>query len=285
MSAGFGRVTIIGVGLLGASLGLALKARKLADTVVGVGRRKSSLETALSIQAVDHVELDTAAAVAESDLVVVATPAANVCDQLDTLRNAGSTDLVVTDVASTKRLICAHADATWTSPRRFIGSHPMAGGEKFGPEHGRADLYEGSVCLVESGVELDPEARETVCRLWQAVGARVVSVEAGDHDALLARTSHLPHVLATAAADIAGRQGDIRSIIGNGYRDVTRVAAGRPEIWRDICLTNREALLKGLDEMRGWLDTFHEALADHDGDALEQMFQAGKDARDRAVPE
>lgn len=285
MTAGFGRVAIIGVGLLGASLGLALKSRGLSTGVTGVGRRQSSLDLALECGAIDDATLDLEAACGPADVIVVATPAAMVTEKLDVVRAHCSPEAVITDVASTKHAICTHADATWPTPRRFVGSHPMAGGEKFGPEHGRADLYDGSVCLVEEGPELDPAARETVTALWRAVGARVVNVDSASHDALLARTSHLPHIAATAIADLAGRHGDIRTVIGKGYRDVTRVAAGRPEIWRDICLTNRSAILAGLSELRAWLETFEGALSDHDVEALEAMFESGKAARDRAVPE
>lgn len=285
MSAGFGRVTIVGVGLLGASLGLALKARNLASSITGVGRRQSSLDTALAMGAIDVPALDLASGVTDADLVVIATPAAQVIDALDVIREHLSPSAVVTDVASTKHLICAHADATWQKPRRFAGSHPMAGGEKFGPEHGHAKLFENTVCLVEEGDQLDPDARDTVEHLWKAVGAKVVRVESARHDALLARTSHLPHIMAAAIAELADRQGDIRRVIGNGFRDVTRVAAGRPELWRDICLTNREAVLEGLDEMRGWIDAFHTALDANDARAVQRIFEAGQAARHRAVSE
>ncbi len=177
MSAHFDRVAIIGVGLLGASLGLALKARGLAARVAGAGRRRSSLDEALRVGAVDEAFLEVAEAVNGADLVVIATPAALVCAKLDEMQPLLAPDAIVTDVASTKARICAHAAGLWPRDRRFVGSHPMAGSEKFGPSHGRADFYENSVCLVESAEGLDVQAREQVLALWRGVGARVLDIE------------------------------------------------------------------------------------------------------------
>lgn len=281
----FNRVTIIGVGLLGASLGLALKSRGLASKVLGVGHRQSSLDTALRMGAVDETCLNAAEAVVSADLIVLATPAALVIPKLDEIRNACPPQAVVTDVASTKNEICEHARATWPALRRFVGSHPMAGSEKFGAEHGRANLYEGSVCLVESAPDLDPAARAAVVALWRAVGAEVVDIAPDAHDAILARTSHIPHVLASALAVLAAHQENVRPFVGPGFRDMTRIAASRPEIWRDICLTNREAILAGLSELQEGVNAFAEAIKNADAAALETLFQEGHEARRATVDE
>jgi prephenate dehydrogenase len=283
MTPRFNRVTIIGVGLLGASLGLALKARGLAGHVRGVGHRQATLELALRKQAIDSASLDPAEAVRDADLVVIATPAALVIEKLDEIQHACSPLAVVTDVASTKAQICAHAAARWPQPRRFVGSHPMAGSEKFGPEHGHPDFYENTVCLVERDEALDPSARETVAALWSAIGARVVDTDPARHDLILAHTSHLPHVAAAALATLAARQGSEAEMIGQGFRDVTRIAASRPEVWRDICLTNREALLAGLESLRGQLAGFADALERGDVTAIEAFFREGQTSRRRMV--
>ncbi len=277
------RVAIVGVGLLGASLGLALKARGLATQIIGVGRRKASLDTALEVGAIDSVAPSPAAAAAEADLLVVATPAALVTAVLDEVRGAGNVNLIATDVASTKSTICRHAASTWTAPRRFVGSHPMAGGEKFGPEHGRPELYEGTVCLVEESADLDPEARAVVCQLWESVGARVVSVRPEQHDPILARTSHLPHVVASAVAAIAGDSGASRLFVGNGFRDMTRIADSRPEVWRDICLTNRTALLQSLAETDARLHEFAALLVAGDAARLDAFFERGREGRRKVL--
>jgi prephenate dehydrogenase len=277
------RVAIVGVGLLGASLGLALKARGLATRVTGVGRRKVSLDTALALGAIDATAPDVAAAAAEADLLVVATPAALVTSVLDEVRRAGNSRLVVTDVASTKAAICGHAEATWAAPRRFVGSHPMAGGEKFGPENGRPDLYEDTVCLVEESPGLDPEAHAVVCGLWESVGARVVSVKPEDHDPILARTSHLPHVVASAVAALAGESGASQLFVGNGFRDLTRIADSRPEVWRDICLTNRTALLQSLAGLDARLHELADILAAGDAERLDAFFEQGREGRRKVL--
>lgn len=281
----FERVCILGVGLLGASLGLAMKAQRLTTNVIGVGRRRESLDVARSMGAIDAYSLDPAEVVAEADLVVVATPAALVIPMLDALRPALKPEALVTDVASTKAEICQHAQAIWPSPRRFVGCHPMAGSEKFGPEHATANFYEDSVCLVEAGEDIDASARERIVALWESVGARVVSVTPEAHDAMLAMTSHIPHVYATLLAQGAAAAGEVRDVIGNGFRDTTRIAAARPEIWRDICMTNRSAILTGLRDLKTRLEAFEEQLGAGDADAVEAFFAAGNAARQKALGE
>lgn len=282
-SSPIGCVAIIGAGLLGASLGLALKSRHLVQHVIGVGRREESLAIAKSKGAVDSVSLVVSEAVQEADLVVISTPAALVVPVLDEIRPQLKKSAIVTDVASTKAAICQHADSTWPVPRRFVGSHPMAGSEKFGPEYAEPDFYENSVCLIETGTKIDEEAQELVTSLWCSVGTRVVPIHPEQHDLMLALSSHIPHVLAAALATGAADQQVIRDVIGNGFRDTTRIAAARPEIWRDICLTNKEAVLDGLHKLRCNLESFEQALRSEDTDTVEQFFADGKAARHTLV--
>jgi prephenate dehydrogenase len=279
----FGTVALAGVGLLGGSLGLALKHRGLADTVRGLGRRREPLDIALGMGAIDEAFLDPDAAFMNADLVVLCTPAALVPPMLDTLRGALPDGGVVTDVASTKAEICRHARDTWPQPLRFVGSHPMAGSEKFGPEHATPGLYEGCVTVMEPADGHAPDAWETVRELWESVGSRVVVIDPTEHDRLVARTSHLPHVAAACLARVAASADDARAVAGGGFRDTTRVAEGRPEIWRDICLTNREALLDGIDALGGQLATVRRAVETSDADALETFFREGGEARRKVL--
>ena len=290
MSDGFGVVTVIGVGLMGGSLGLALKARGLASCVRGVGHRRSSLDKALEVGAVDTATLDPREAATGADLVVLCTPASLVCPMLDQLRAVCSPNTVVTDVASTKAQICEHARETWPAPLRFVGSHPMAGSERFGPQHADADLYEGCVTLVAEGADLDAQAQETVTGLWRSVGAEVVRMAPVAHDAIVARTSHLPHIAAACLAALAARASEdpkheVRPLAGPGFRDVTRIASGRPEVWRDICLTNRGALLDALDQLAAQMGAIREALANEDGERLEAFFRGAGEARREVLDE
>lgn len=282
----FDTAVVIGVGLLGGSLGLALKERGLARWVRGVGRRISSLDTARAMGAIDEFFLEPKEACRNADLVVLCTGANAIQHLLDAIQPACKPDVIATDVASTKNAICAHAATTWPRPLRFIGSHPMAGSEKFGPEHASASLYEGSVVIVEPpSPQHAPDAHAAVCELWRAVGARIIEIEPQWHDALLARTSHIPHIVAACLAQLAAEEGDVRAVVGGGFRDTTRIAAGRPEIWRDICLTNREAILDGLDGLRGKLDVIRNLLDSCDGPGLEAFLEAGCEARRKALGE
>lgn len=284
MAPRFDTVTIVGVGLLGGSLGLALKERGLAKRVLGVGHRPETLATARQRGLIDESFASAVDAVPESDLIVLCTPAAKVPAYLDTVRGLCRKGAVVTDVASTKRDICAHIRKAWSAPYRFVGSHPMAGSEKFGPEHASAKLYENSVCFVETMNGHAPDAHAAVVELWTAVGAEVVPIEPAAHDTLAARTSHVPHVVAAALARLTARDGDaLRAFVGGGFRDTTRIAEGRPELWRDISLTNADAILGVLRELQADLSGFSEALINKEADILEKYFAEGRDARRRML--
>ena len=291
MTLHFKTATIIGVGLLGGSLGKALKEKGLADRINGVGHRQSTLDRALELGAIDQAFLDPVEPAGDSDLIVICTPAATVSHFLDILRPVCPARCILTDVASTKAAICAHAAATWPAPIRFIGSHPMAGSEKFGPEQARSDLFQGCVTVVQAGASLDAAARATVVALWRALGAEVVDVPPDLHDRLIAQTSHLPHVVAAAVAQVAASAASgasletLRKLVGKGFQDTTRIADSRPEIWRDICLTNRENILAALDALSGRLDEARRALQEADADALERFFRKGNAGRREVLGE
>lgn len=279
-------VAVIGVGLLGGSLGLALKKKGLAGRVRGVGHRQSTLDTALALGAVDEVFLDARAAASDADLIVICTPAGIVSDKLDEILPYARADAVVTDVASTKAAICRHARTTWPAPLRFAGSHPMAGSEKFGPEHAFADLYAGCVTVVEKRTRVHaPDAHETVCALWRSLGARVIELEPERHDAIVARTSHTPHIVAACLALAADADTEACPLAGGGFRDTTRIAAGRAEVWRDVCLTNRDAILDALDGLEGRIQEVIRLIRDGDEKGLEDFFRSAQEARKKVLGE
>jgi prephenate dehydrogenase len=281
----FDKVAIIGVGLLGGSLGLALKRRQMASIIVGVGRREESLRTAKDLGAIDEGRIEVVPAVEDADLVVICTPAALVPSYLTDIEPLCKNSAVITDVASTKAAISSHARDTWTFPLRVVGSHPMAGSEKFGPEHATASLYEGAVCFVERGDYLDPEARAVVVDLWISVGARVIDVDPAMHDEMVALTSHVPHIAAAALAQLPDPDATVRSFIGNGFLDMTRIAEGRPELWTDICLTNPFAIRDGLDAFIEKLREVSDAIHEDDPEKLTRFFAAGREARLKALGE
>lgn len=283
MTTGVEQVTIIGVGLLGASFGLALKKRTRIKRIVGVGRSEASLEVALERGAIDEAVLDVKAGVSQADVVCIATPAATVVSMLNAAVAAAPSHTIFFDMASTKQAICDHASAAYPAPRRFVGCHPMAGGEKYGAAHAHPDLFAGMVCLVEDDNTIDAQVRERVCALWQAVEARVVSVDAAAHDALLAHTSHAPHIVAAAVAQIAADAGATQDFVGNGFRDVTRIAASRPELWRDICMENRTALCYSLKEMKRHIAAVESLLENKDAAGLQAFFESAVAARRRIL--
>ncbi|NUM56708.1 MAG: prephenate dehydrogenase/arogenate dehydrogenase family protein [Candidatus Hydrogenedentes bacterium] len=285
MNPRFGTVTIVGVGLLGGSLGLALKDRGLAKLVRGVGRRQEVLETARAMRAIDEGTLDLAGAMKGADLVVLCTPAALVPQQLDVVRTRIAPHVVVTDVASTKAEICAHIRTNWSEPYRFVGSHPMAGSEKYGPEHSTPHLYDGCVTIVEPKDNHADDAHELVCALWRSVGSRVVEIPPQLHDDVVARTSHIPHIIAALVAELAAGGGDVKDLVGKGFRDVTRIAEGRAEIWRDICLTNRDAIVAGLREFGEDVEAICGIIEQGNADELDAFFQSAQAARRKALGE
>jgi prephenate dehydrogenase len=282
----FERIAIVGIGLIGGSFGLALKRRRPEIEVVGITRREATLAAARAMGAVDRGSMDPTAA-AGADLVFLATP---VCSMGSLLRETAphlAAGAVVTDAGSTKSRLCAELPSLLPEHADYVGGHPMAGCERFGVENARADLFEGATWV------LTPSARgreENVARLEALIaelGARPVRMECEQHDVAAARISHLPHVAAAALAECApGPVPDavLSLLAAGGFRDTTRIAASSPEMWRDICLTNADALLDALDDYESALGRFRTALEQKDGAALEEAFASGREARLRILP-
>lgn len=275
-------VTIAGVGLLGASLGLAMKERGLAQHIRGVGRRQSTLDAAIARGAIDTATLDLAEACDDADLIILCTPAAQVTDQLDSIRSVMKPSAIATDAASTKQAICAHARSTWPTPSHFVGAHPMAGSEKSGPKAARPDLFEGAHCIL-CPENADEAATHSIQSMWEAVGCTITTMDPATHDRLAARTSHVPHIAAAAIARAVEDSTNAKPMIGSGFRDTTRVAGGRPELWRDICLTNGEAIIDGLNALEAQCAHVRDAIERADAEALTAFFEGGQRARNDLI--
>jgi prephenate dehydrogenase len=278
----FNTVAIIGVGLLGGSIGLALRKRKLAKTVVGIGRRKASLVKALSRRCVHKTTTSLAKGVAGAELIIVCTPVETVAQYAAEAARACAPGAIITDVGSTKGKIVRDADAELARLTKkrvtFVGSHPLAGSEKTGCEAAQAELFKDRVVIVTPTTKTDPGAVEKVGLLWKLLGGKVLQMPPDDHDAVLARTSHLPHLIASVLA--ASTPGGLVSITGAGWRDTTRIAAGDPELWRQILLANAGHTLSALDDFERVLSWFRSALQAGDGQALAELLQHGKVRRD-----
>jgi prephenate dehydrogenase len=277
-------VAIVGVGLIGGSLGLALRQRKLARRVIGVGRRASSLAAALDVGAVDATTTDLAEGVREASAVVVCTPVSRIAEDIVLAAAAAPPGTLLTDAGSVKQSVVqgvaelARQQSLKPGKLRFVGSHPLAGSEKSGPQYATADLFVGRMVLITPEDDTDPAITAEATALWEAVGAVVQTMPPAEHDQILAGTSHLPHVVASVLA--AGIPGPWWAFSAGGLRDTTRIAAGDPELWRQIVLANREALLGRLQHFERDLAEFRAALAAGDGDRLFQLLALGKEQRD-----
>jgi len=236
----FSKVAIFGPGLIGGSMGLALRQLGLAGVIVGVGRREQSLDKALAVGAIDKATLDPAEGVKGADLVVLATPIRTFEAIMAAIAKELKPEALLSDVASTKiRVVETVSSALRHRPDvSYIPTHPMAGGEKSGPDAARARLFEGSVCIITPLTNTFPESKRIITQMWQAMGARVASMTPQAHDRAVARVSHLPHLV--AAALMAELDGQEAQLCGRGLLDTTRIASGNPDIWIDICKSNRE---------------------------------------------
>ncbi len=281
----FGRVAVIGVGLIGGSFALALKAKGACSEVVGVGRDPQNMRVALERGIVDRVEADAAVAVRDADLVLVATPVAQFPALFARIVPVLSPSTIVTDGGSTKQDVVAAARAALGERiAQFVPAHPIAGGEHSGAAAARADLYAGKHLILAPLPENPAQTVATVQAAWETCGARISRMTPAEHDAVFASVSHLPHLLSFALVhEIAGR-GNARQLFdyaGGGFRDFTRIASSHPEMWRDICTANREALLAELDRYVAALAALRVPLAAGDGAALEKVFREARDARNR----
>lgn len=275
----FNRIAIVGVGLLGGSLGLAARELKLCNEVIGVGRSQPSLDEARRVEAIDRGSLVPAEAVAQADLVVLCTPVRHIIEALPELISYAQPGTIFTDVGSTKASIVRSGEAAAAQQGCFfVGSHPMAGSEKSGVRYARPNLYQDSTCFVTKTPATDMNAFRKVCALWQALSARIVIARPERHDRLVASVSHLPHLMAVALVRALDQfQEDknlIKGIIGNGFRDTTRVACGDTRMWEDICTDNHDEISRAQQALEGALREIMEACSLHEqGNKLRDLLQ------------
>ena len=274
-------LAIVGVGLIGGSVAAALRAGGQVGRVLGVGRQRSTLNRALRLGLIEQIA--TLEEAASADLVLLAVPVGSTGAVLTAMRNHLGPTTLVTDAGSTKaNVVQAAREALGDDIARFVPGHPIAGAEKTGPDAADANLYQGRVTVLTPLDENTAEARLYITRVWEACGSRVLAMAPEAHDRVLASVSHVPHFLSSVfmwqvamAAD-----SDIRlALAGSGFRDFTRISAGSGEVWRDIFLANREAVLSELQEVRAALDKAEQALQQGDGPALEDFLERAALAR------
>ncbi len=280
----FKKITLVGIGLLGGSLGLAVRQRRLAGEIAGYVRRPEGIAQCEQFAAADYATTDLLAAVSGADLVILCTPLAQMTILTRQFLPALKRGAIVTDVGSVKGGIVRELQ---TLVRRrgahFIGSHPMAGGEKTGVAAARADLFEHAVCVVTPTKKTEASALRKVEGFWKSLGADVMRMPPESHDTLVSRSSHLPHLAAAALAHLVLNPRHPRSqaaLCANGFRDTTRIASGSPEMWRDITLANRKPLSRSLAQFIRDLQKFQHSIQTANSSGIMRFFETAKHRRD-----
>ncbi len=271
-------VSILGVGLLGGSIGLGIKKRLKSCRVVGYGHRKPSLEAAVACGAIDEGYDDPARAVQGADLVILCTPVGVFGEMLRSIAPVVA-NAVVTDVGSTKRTIVKLAEEILPVPGRFVGSHPMAGSEKRGVEFARGDLCDNALCMLTPTDRTDPAALSDVEAFWGLLGMRTLRLTPEDHDQRMAEISHLPHALAAIIVQSAGAKS--LELAGKGFLDLTRIAGGDGGLWHDILVDNRDNVREHLARVQAELGRFADLLGPSKGNELREFLDQAADKRAR----
>ena len=305
----FSRIVIVGIGLIGGSLGLAVKKRRLTGNVVGIDHDEECLQTALRLGVIDRasttfdegINADTGIAAPENarpdtgayspsslpgaELIVVATPVSIVPDHIRQAASAVRTgginyrNVLLTDVGSTKETICSQFEQmTLPNGCRFVGSHPIAGKERSGVEYADADLFENRLAIITPTASARDRDIGLLIRFWRSLGSLTASMSPAEHDRTLARTSHLPHLLSALLADRLQLQD--AKYTGPGYHSTTRLASGLPELWRDIVCNNTEAILEAIRDYENALRDLREKIERSDWEAVAQFLEHAKSNRD-----
>lgn len=279
----FDTMAVIGVGLIGGSLGMAAKRFGLARRVVGYGRNLANLEDAIRLEAIDAIADSARECVIDADIVFVCTPVRTVAVSLKEIADELKEGAIVTDVGSTKRVIVEQAAAIIPEGRHFIGGHPMAGTEQSGVIHAFPELFQSATYVLTPQEDTDLLALSKLSSFVDGIGACCEVMNPLDHDKSVAAISHLPHIIASSLLEVAKQSnrdtGKSFRLAAGSFRDLTRIADSPPEIWRDICLTNADTICDEIDELTVWLNRFKSALAAGDEQELMKLFEQGKQIR------
>lgn len=282
----FAKVIIIGTGLLGGSLARDLRAHGLAKRIVGVCRSAKTAEQVLEAKVVDQVEPLTEA-VKGADLIVLATPMQAMLPILQSLRGRVEKRAIITDVGSVKTHLYSELKEHCPEHlQQFVLAHPIAGGENSGIAASKRDLFVAKHLIITDTPEVTEQATDKITEMWSAIGAKVLKMSLQEHDATFAKTSHLPHVIAFSLVNFLSHQSDrerLFDLAAAGFYDFTRIASSDAEMWRDICITNRDEVLHALDGFKQQIDLIKSKVADSDQDAILQYFGEAKSARDAGL--
>lgn len=278
------RLAVVGVGLIGGSLALALKNAGAVGEVVGIGRGLANLEKALELGVVDRISRDSAAGVRDADLVFLATPVLTLAEVAAAIIPHMKPGSVLTDGGSVKGAVVQAVEPLLREDVHFVPGHPIAGTEKSGAEAAFATLYQGRRCILTPTERTDSSALQLVRNVWETAGSEVVVMEAEKHDRILAAISHLPHMVAYSLVNAVGSydryEENILAYSAGGFRDFTRIASSDPTMWRDIALTNRDALLEMMERFEEFFAELKEDVRRGDDSKLYDFFFRSKKNRD-----
>ena len=279
-------VCIIGTGLIGGSLALALRRAGFCKHIIGAGRSEQTLEQALELGVIDRYETSIQQAAASADIIVVCVPLGAMRDVFEQVHVGLNETTIVTDAGSAKQSVIQDAKEIFgEQSSRFVPGHPIAGTECSGVKAAFAELYEGRRVILTPGDEVENDAVNVIRSMWQAAGAKVETMSAAHHDKVLAGTSHLPHLLAFGLVDCLNRLDDVDEVFrfaAGGFRDFTRIASSDPVMWRDICLSNRDEVMAMMKLYRDEMEKIYRALETADGEQLKEIFMRAKQARDES---
>ncbi len=274
------QIGIVGPGLIGGSVALALKTANIRAKIIGIGHRQTSIDKAISFGAIDEGSLDLKD-LKHCQLVIVATPISLIKSTLDSLEHILTPNAVITDVGSTKRQICRWADKLFKKKIQFVGSHPVAGSEKRGIEFARHDLFLNANCFVTPVRKNSAEAVNLVSQLWQTVGMNVISTTPAEHDKLLALVSHLPHIVAAGLVNSCTQKQ--LEFTGTGFMDTTRIASGDVKLWTDIIMSNPDYIIRAIKKFSNQLENIANAINNSDDKKLTQLLSSAKSKRDKLI--
>lgn len=273
----FKQMTILGVGLIGASLAQACKQRNLVQTIVGFGRNAGNLKTAQERGIIDSGSTDLKTAVEASDLIVLCTPVGCLVERVREMVPFLKQGCLITDAGSVKGPIVRDIDALIPDTVFYVGAHPIAGGENSGQESSNVDLLTGARCIITPTTKTQADALEQVTAFWTEVGMKTIQMDADEHDTILGALSHLPHVVAYALMNTVAKVNTVNhesilSLSGGGLKDITRIASSDPVMWRDICLTNKRPVVQLIDQFQDTLENIKVMIEQDQADSLQEIF-------------
>jgi len=280
----FNKIAIVGVGLIGGSLGMAAKRRGIAKHVIGIGRSEQKLMRAKILGAIDDYSLDLTNGASEADFLIISTPVCLIVPTLERMADSLKEGVIITDAGSTKSEIVEQASDVLPDGRYFVGGHPMAGSEQTGVDAAYPDLFLGATYVLTPTLGTDLTALGKMTSFAEAIGARVEVMSPEEHDEAVAVISHLPHAISSALMQLAElsqrRTGQTFRLTAGSFRDLTRISDSSPELWRDICLTNAESLASAISDLTDLLLGFSAALEKRDSDAIERYFEQARQIRE-----